>query len=80
MPPFDVALLLPGQDGVRRDLGAVIADDHAGKALVSTMCDRARVPRWGGERGIDHQAEALPGEVIDHSEDAEAPAAHQGVP
>jgi hypothetical protein len=50
-----------------------------GKPLVSKMCDRARAPRWGGERGIDHQAEALPDEVIDHSEDAEAPAAHQRV-
>jgi hypothetical protein len=34
---------------------------------------------WGGERGIDHQAKALPGEVTDKGEDAEAPAADQRV-
>ena len=34
---------------------------------------------WAGKRGIHHQAEAFPGEVIDQSEDAEAPATHQRV-
>jgi hypothetical protein len=32
-----------------------------------------------GERGVHHQAQALPGEVIDQREDAEAPSAHQGI-
>jgi hypothetical protein len=26
--PFDAALLLPAEDGVRGELGAVVADDH----------------------------------------------------
>ena len=30
--PFDAVLLLPSKDGVRRELGAVVADDHAGAA------------------------------------------------
>src|SRR4051794_40685208 len=30
--PFDITLLLPGQDGVRGQLGAVVADDHSGVA------------------------------------------------
>ncbi len=32
-----------------------------------------------GERGVHHQAEAFPREVIDQREDAEAPAAYQRV-
>src|SRR5215471_1772868 len=31
------------------------------------------------ERGVDHQAKTLSGEVIDHGEDSEAPTAHQRV-
>ncbi len=27
--PLDLLFLLPGQDGVRGELGAVVADDHA---------------------------------------------------
>src|SRR6185312_964865 len=77
--PFDVAFLLPGQDGVRGELGAVVADDYARAASrLDDAVELAHDPR-GGERGVRHQAEALSGAVIDQGEDAEAPAAHQRV-
>ena len=74
--PFDITLLLPGQDGVRGQLGAVVADDHSGVApqfgdTIQLTCD----PQTG-ERGVDHQGQAFSGEVIDQREDAEAPSAH----
>jgi hypothetical protein len=77
--PFDITLLLPGQDGVRGQLGAVVADDHSGVApqfgdTIQLTCD----PQTG-ERGVDHQGQAFSGEVIDQREDAEAPSAHQRV-
>jgi hypothetical protein len=76
---FDIAVLLPGQDGVRGELSAVVADDHARASPgLDDAIELAHDP-WGGERGIDHQAKALPGAVIDQGEDAEAPAADQRV-
>jgi hypothetical protein len=77
--PFDVALLLPGQDGVGSELGAVIADDHARTASrLDDAVEFAHDPR-GGERGVRNQAEAFSGAVIDQGKDAEAPAAHQRI-
>ena len=77
--PFDVALLLPCQDGIRGELGAVVADDHARTAPgLDDAIELAHDTRRG-ERGVGHQAEALPGKVIDQGEDAEAPAVHQRV-
>src|SRR6185312_6675453 len=77
--PFDVAFLLPGQDGVRGELGAVVADDYARAASrLDDAVELAHDP-WGSKRGVGHQPEAFPGEVIDQSEDAEAPATHQRV-
>src|SRR5262245_40853691 len=77
--PFDVVFLLPGQDSVRCELAAVVADDHAG--AVTELDDVIELPHDlpGGERGVSHQTETLPGEVIDHCENAESPSAHQGV-
>lgn len=77
--PFDAALLLPGQDGIRRELGAVVADDHA--RATSALDDAAELAddAGSGQRGVGYQPQALPGEVIDNSEDAEAPPACQRV-
>src|ERR1044072_3580530 len=68
--PFDIAILLPRQDGVRGELGAVVADHHArADSGLDDAIELAYDP-WGSERGIDYQAEALPGAVIDQGEDA----------
>src|SRR5579863_3579101 len=77
--PFDATLLLPGQDGVRSQLSPIVADHHAGiAAQFSDPIELASDPQ-AGERGVDYEGEAFPGEVIDHSEDAEAAAAYQRV-
>src|SRR3954468_1212008 len=43
--PFDITLLLPGQDGVRGQLGAVVADDHSGVARSSAIRSSSRATR-----------------------------------
>lgn len=77
--PFDAELLLPGQDSIGGELGAVVADDHAGTAAAFDDLAKFSHHTQGGERGVDDQAEALPGEVIDQGQDAEAPAAGERV-
>ena len=63
--PFDVVLLLPSHDGVRGELGAVIADQHARVATeFGDAIELAHDPQ-AGERSVRHQAEAFSREVID---------------
>ena len=77
--PFDTVLLLPGQDGIGGQLGAVVADDHAGTASqFDDPIELAHDPQ-ARERGIHHQPQALSGEVIDQGQNAKATAAHQRV-
>jgi hypothetical protein len=77
--PLDAAILLPGEDRVRGELGAVVTDDHAGIAPLFGDPIKFAGDTKTGERGVHHQTEAFPGEVIDQREDAEAPAAHQRI-
>ena len=77
--PLDLSLLLPGQDGVRGQLGAVVGDDHAGiAAALGDLVELAADP-LAGERVVDDGCQALPAEVVDDAQDAEAPAVGQGV-
>ena len=77
--PFDPALLLPCEDGVRGQLGAVIADDHARSPThLGDPVEFARDTNTG-ERVIDDEGQAFPAEVIDHAQDAEAAAVEQRI-
>jgi hypothetical protein len=74
--PLDATLLLPSQDGVRGQLGAVVTDDHA--RIVAQFSDLIEFAgdTQAGERRVHDQTEAFPREVIDQRQDAEAPSAH----
>ena len=62
------------QDGVRGELGAVVADDHARPAARGDeRLELARDPQ-PGERCVGDQGEAFPRAVVDHGQDPEAPA------
>ena len=78
--PLDSAFLLPAQDGMGGQLGAVVADDHLRPDHAIRRCGRARgrhaVP---GERGVDDERQALPGEVVDHDEHPEPSTVRQRV-
>jgi hypothetical protein len=70
--PSDAAFLLPAHDGVRSELGAVVADDHqrlpAGR---DDDIELARHPSAGDRRVVD-QRQALAGKVDDNDEHPEA--------
>ena len=77
--PFDIALLLPSEDSVRGELSAVVADDHTGAASGFDDAIELSQDPQAGERGIHHESQAFPGEVIDEREDTEATAAHHRI-
>ena len=70
--PLNCTLFLPAQDGVRGQLGAVVRADH--QQLAPAGDDRVEFTRDPppGQRGVDHQRQALPRAVIEHDEDAHA--------
>lgn len=77
--PLDAQFLLPGQYGVRRELGAVVAHDHPRAAsALDDLIELAQHPP-SGQRCVDDKAQAFPGEVIDQSQDTEAPTAGKRV-
>lgn len=77
--PVDAKLFLPGQYSVRRKLGAVVAHDHPGAtSALDDLIELAQHPP-GGQRCVDDQAEAFPGEVVDQGQDTEAPTAGKRV-
>jgi hypothetical protein len=71
--PLDAALFLPAKNGVRGEFGAVVADQHRG--VAADFGDAVEFPchPQAGERGVNHQAQAFAGEVVNQGEDAEAP-------
>jgi hypothetical protein len=71
--PLDPKFLLPGQYGVRGELGAVVADDYARAASAFDNTPKFPHHAQSGERGVDDQAKAFPGEVVDQGQDTEAP-------
>lgn len=77
--PLDAKLLLPGQHRVRRELGAVVADDHPwATSALNDLIQFAQHPP-SGQRRIDDQAQAFPGEVVNQGQDTEAPTAGKRV-
>ena len=79
--PQHAILLLPVRDRVRRQLGAVAADDHCGSAAeFRDLVGLAPNPQTREGR-VDHQGEALAGVVVDdrqHSEPAPVVVRRQG--
>ena len=77
--PFNTTVLLPGEDRIGGQLGAVVAHHHAG--IAPTLGDGVKLARhpFAGQRGVDHRRQALPAEVVDHTQDAEASAVAQRV-
>lgn len=77
--PGDAVLLLPAQHRIRGEIAAVVDDDHR---RIAPGCDDAVEladdPR-AGERGVRNRGQAFAGEVVDHGQDAEAPAVRQRV-
>ena len=77
--PFDAALLLPAEHDVRSELAAVVADDHAGIASARRYPVQLAGDPQARQRGVGDRGQALTGEVIDHRQNAEAPALDQRV-
>src|SRR5262245_4414225 len=71
--PLDTVLLRPGQDPVRGELAAIVADDHPRPAALGDEQIQFTGNTHARERRINHQRQALPRAVIDDGEDAEAP-------
>ena len=70
--PSNAAFLLPPQDGVGRELGAVVADDHqrlpAGRNDgIELACHPS-----AGNRRVDDQRQALADEVVENDQHPEA--------
>src|SRR3954453_10610362 len=77
--PLDLPLLRPAQDRRAGQLRAVIGDDHGRSAPgYDEGIEVAHDPKTR-QRGIGNQSQALPGEVVDDRQDAEAPAVGQRI-
>lgn len=77
--PFHALLLLPAQDRVTGQFGAIVADDHTGPSpLLDEMVEFTSHahPR---QRGVDHDGQGLTREVVDHAQRAEAPPVDESV-
>ena len=77
--PFNLPILLPFEHGVRRQLGAVVTDDHAGGATRLRDPVQLAGNADAGDRSIDDGGQALPAEVVDHAEDTEPAAINQSI-
>ena len=74
-----ISLFLSLKNGIRRQLGAAIADHHAG--VAPDTGDPVEFPRNSDarDRVVHHRCQALPDEVVYHAQDPEPPAIDQGV-
>jgi hypothetical protein len=72
--PFDLVTPRPSQDRIRRELGAVVGDDHARLAASFDECRQFASHTTAGERGVRDRCQALTRDIIDDVEDAETSA------
>ena len=72
-------LLLPSKDRARCELGAVVADDHAGLAADLDDAIELTGNANAGQRVVDDEGQAFAAEVIDHRQNAELSAAGERV-
>ena len=77
--PFDVAVLLPGEHGIRGEFGAIVGDDHAG--IAAPFGDRIQFASgtFARDRVVHDGRQAFPAEVVDDTQDAEAASIDQRV-
>lgn len=69
--PLNADLPAPGEDRVRRQLGAIIADDHPWLAALGDQIGELAhdpTPRY---RRIGHRTQALAGHIVDDVEHSE---------
>src|SRR3954471_18521388 len=77
--PLPLPLLRPAQDRRAGQLRAVIRDDHGRSAAgYDEGIELVHDPQTR-QRGIGNQSQALPGEVVDDRQDAEATAVGQRI-
>ena len=71
--PIDFAFVGEGQDRIRGELGAVIADDHHGFSAL--FDDRRQFPRHPGtgQQCVGNERQAFAGAVVDHDQRPEPP-------
>ena len=65
----------PGEHGVRRELSAVIGDNHAGSTPSRHERRQLAHDPLAGDRRVGDRKQAFAGRVVDHVQDAEAPPA-----
>lgn len=72
--PFDTAILLPCEHSVGGEFRAVVTDHHAGIAATLGNGIQFAGDAFAGERVVDDGCKTFSAIIIDHAEDAEAPA------
>ena len=71
---LDPLILRPGEDGVRGEFGAFVADDQTRSASPNDESHQLAGNPVAGNRGVRDNGEALVRDIIDHIEDLESPA------
>ena len=77
--PFDLPILLPCQDGIRGQLGAIVRHDHAGVAAILGDDVEFAGDAFARDRVVDDGGQAFPAEVVDDAQDPEAAAVGERV-
>lgn len=77
--PLDVTILLPLQQRIGGEFGAVVADHQQG--IATAFCDGIKLPgnTMTRDRVVDDGRQAFPAEVVNHAQDAEAASIDQSV-
>ena len=78
--PFDLAILLPIQHGVRLVSSVPLSlTNMQGKPRISAILSSSRATRLSRQRSIDHSRPTFSAEVVDDAENAEPAAVRQRV-
>lgn len=77
--PLDGVILLPFKDGIRRQLGPVVRNNHAGIARPERDLVQLAADTLAGQRVVDHGRKALSAEVVENTENAKASAVDQSI-
>lgn len=75
--PVNLVIVGPLQDGVRGQLGAVVADDGLGLAVGDQELVEFASHPDAQDRGVGDQGQAFPRAVVDHDQDAHAAAVEE---
>ena len=75
--PFNLGLVRPAEDGVGRELGPVIADNHLRLATGGDELIQLTSHANPAQRGVRHERQAFARAVINDGQNAEAAAIRQ---